>query len=825
MQSEIRIVGASAWNSPIAKLAPSKSVDFLAVTYSGTHVRCSAPTPSDKDEWLAALHAGLEGNVMEYRLDTLMVLSQRHDGISTKIPHHYIGNNRTARKNRRDCRSLKKSDMVVQFAMLDAMAAFDSETSFCQFVPPLPRIDNANTNGSEMYLSTSLSGGIKDASTHLTGYCSPCDDRSAPPSLFHCTGCGKYPPEHAMRIDAAPLPEYGMEVRVDLCHDCWIAQGVLQHVRYLGWLYEVEASDRAAVRMAWDQVKEVLDQQQWESAGLESRGSSENHDVNGEVNKGGSSSALHLLSSSTSQGAMANALLELAVTESFVTHRQRSDTLEFLCQELEKHGVGYVTDFLESVQECAEVAEAHCHKIPECGAVRESIRPKEKVRLKREAFEIAGDMSAALKLLYEYALPSERRNSLLKDSGDMLAAILEFFLDLCEEGQMDAVAFFWPQICHIHMLMLPARDVEAMVRVELMEDFLLTVSTRFSVHLALNLVWGLTADLEESLGSTNCNPLSRRRRFAIIRFVSELESLLFDFEGGWGGGGVSLHGMLVPSQQQASLLKDSVSLLQLRRRFGSHYLTKSVRHDKLRAEAMESVDVKCLTPEDRSFIAQNAAYFLSHIGFARKLGDIAEKLRFMSVECRSDALREELKKINTASKCLGGDPLNSLCGGGCYQRAVHIPVNEGHVFRSKERTPVLLLAELLTDIDSSTAPIRESLNIQHFGVTAGLTVGDKQLDIEVIKEAHQDNHASSCESSEINSSLEHQECDDDSVTSQSKHVLPALNGSLSSTNDLTCESPDACKSLCMFLLFPLLPDIPQLSYDVNSISWCSEPHP
>ena len=34
---------------------------------------------------------------------------------------------------------------------------------------------------------------------------------------------------------------------------------------------------------------------------------------------------------------------------------------------------------------------------------------------------------------------------------------------------------------------------------ELVEDFLLTVGTRYSVHLALDLVCGLVADLEESL--------------------------------------------------------------------------------------------------------------------------------------------------------------------------------------------------------------------------------------------------------------------------------------------------------------------------------------
>jgi hypothetical protein len=326
----------------------------------------------------------------------------------------------------------------------------------------------------------------------------------------------------------------------------------------------------------------------------------------------------------------------------------------------------------------------------------EFFHPKEEIGLKKEAFKVAGDMSAALKLLYDYALPSSKNAT---SSPDMLAAILEFFLDLCDEGQLEAMAFFWPQLCHIHMQMLPPLDTVELIRVELMEDFLLTVATRYSVHLALDLVWGLVADLEESLSSSTCSSFSRRRRFAVLRFVSELESLLFDFEGGWGGGGVSLHGMLSPSEHQSILLRDAMSMLQLHRRFGSHYLTRSVRLDKLRSEALESLGDYPSSIDDgakvKARIAQNAAYFSSHITFARKLGDIAEKLRFIDLSKRPEVLKVELKEINASGRTLGGDPLNRLHGDGKLVTCVNIPINEGHVFRSKERTPVLLLAEVI----------------------------------------------------------------------------------------------------------------------------------
>ena len=39
------------------------------------------------------------------------------------------------------------------------------------------------------------------------------------------------------------------------------------------------------------------------------------------------------------------------------------------------------------------------------------------------------------------------------------------------------------------------------------------------------------SDLEESLGTPNeASGSCRRRRFAVMRFICELESLLFDFE-------------------------------------------------------------------------------------------------------------------------------------------------------------------------------------------------------------------------------------------------------------------------------------------------------
>eukprot|EP00957_Ditylum_brightwellii_P193159 14708056-Ditylum_brightwellii.AAC.1 len=53
---------------------------------------------------------------------------------------------------------------------------------------------------------------------------------------------------------------------------------------------------------------------------------------------------------------------------------------------------------------------------------------------------------------------------------------------------------------------------------------------------------------------------------------------------------------------------------------------------------------------------------------------------------------------------MGGDPMNivsDFSSGGMsgLSNVVNVPSTEGHVFRSKERTPVLLLMEILRDED------------------------------------------------------------------------------------------------------------------------------
>jgi hypothetical protein len=315
---------------------------------------------------------------------------------------------------------------------------------------------------------------------------------------------------------------------------------------------------------------------------------------------------IHVAPSSASS----TAVLELVQDKQrFGSLTRVSPFLEMLVEDLLLQGRIGVADFLEQLEEA--VAQTETDSL---------------AKLKKQAFRVAGDMGTAMKLLVEHALPKQQHDlaalfhnyefsfssaaspaaenstynanssshamsaltSLATSSSttavaatassavagggtETLACLLEFFLDLCEEGELSAVSFFWPQLCHLHLCMLPAENAAAVARVDLVEDFLLTVATRFSIHLVMELVWSHTADLEESLdyhpesfsyaftssapvgaagsvgGTTShsagaglggpssgatatllaascCTPCAmscRRRRFAVLRFVCE----------------------------------------------------------------------------------------------------------------------------------------------------------------------------------------------------------------------------------------------------------------------------------------------------------------
>lgn len=535
---------------------------------------------------------------------------------------------------------------------------------------------------------------------------------------MQCKSCGKCDGDSQkspVQPMSSPLPQYGLETRCDVCSDCLIGQGFYFHVQMLCDMYASEVHERAALvearGTALKTVQEASpppvvekqkednnsgtsssddhgsgdggtsgDQSSWTQVGSDAStiGSGEGRNMTGSwmaVDSPTHSSEQHWINIPPT-AASTKALLDLVKSAAFSSYRRICPLLDLQCRRLEAGDTGCAAEFFEALDEASGLSQGD-----------------EMGELKKQALVVAGDMGTAMKLLQDHALPGS--TELFEDHHtDMLACLLNFLLDLCEDGELSSVAFFWPQLQRIHLRMLPPTNTNELARVELFEDFLLTISTKYSVHLAIELAWGYVGDLEDSLYNTDASAECKRRRFAVVRFLSELESLLFDFPGGWGGGSVSLRGMLLPSQHQTKLIRDCINALQQHRksRVPSPCLSRSVRMDKLKQHSAKIT----LPPEEAAQealrITRNADYFSSHISFTRRLGEIAEKLRFMEEEKRAKALERELDLLNSSGS-MGGDPLNRVLDNGLI-RVVRAPRGEGHVFRSKERTPVLLLMEV-----------------------------------------------------------------------------------------------------------------------------------
>jgi hypothetical protein len=462
----------------------------------------------------------------------------------------------------------------------------------------------------------------------------------------YCHSCGKLERlEFPLTKDCAPLVQYGEEGRVDLCVKCRMAQGVVDHVIFVQELYRAQEVDHNAIKSARTMVLKKL------------QPSLEIDDENPAP-----------LTSKLKLPAQSYLVVAQTVLEpDFKALQRKSTALDDLVKEFEGGIIG-VLEMLEIVEQLLGIRD------PEMG------------ELKKQAFRAAGDMGTALKNLMEQAIPSSIQQY---SSTELLQCILDFLLDLSKEGEIQTLAFFWPQVCNIHLQMLPPTDSASLKRIELVEDFLLTIATNHSIHLAIELVWNHTADLEDAKSNKYCS----KRKFAVLRFLCELESMLFDFDSGWGGGSVTIGGYLSPSNHQIHLLKNGMREIQKYRTKQVDRLSQSCRLDKLngRRRFDETVVGPEVMAREALRIATNADYLSSHLVFTKRLCDIAEKLRFQPVKNRAGMLQNELFKLNT-SGIMGGDLLNETKDS--LSRVVRIPSTEGHVFRSKERTPVLLLVEV-----------------------------------------------------------------------------------------------------------------------------------
>ena len=487
------------------------------------------------------------------------------------------------------------------------------------------------------------------------------EDMRNPPR--HCHSCGKLQRhEIPLSYDAYPLSHYGMETRMDLCPTCEVAQGLVEHIQWMEELFTAARQEQDALMMAREAVLKALIPDLTPDC----------------ISNTEPTTRIEMSSSSH-----ANLTCVLWSPEC-IAYARSSPTLDRLRTEFDEGLIG-----------CMELVELLEQSI--------GIKDQAMAKLKQQALRFNGDMGSALKMLVMHALPNplheeDDDHTVDQKSTQLLQCILEFFFDLVEEGELKSIAFFWPQLLHIHLQMLPASNVVSLRRVELMEDFLLTVATQYSVQLAIELIWNHTADVEDARTLPHC----AKRRSAVLRFLCELESLLFEFDMGWGGGSVTVGHFLGPSAPQLEIMKSGMRAVQSFRLIQPERLSRSQRERKILRdlERSEKGEVVSVPPgelaQEALRIAKNADYISTHMAFTRRLGDIAYRLFDQPIENRGTILEAELAKLNSSGS-MGGDPLNRVKQGSDHTRVVRIPTKEGHVFRSKERTPVLLLVETIDE--------------------------------------------------------------------------------------------------------------------------------
>jgi hypothetical protein len=181
------------------------------------------------------------------------------------------------------------------------------------------------------------------------------------------------------------------------------------------------------------------------------------------------------------------------------------------------------------------------------------------VRMERMAMieRLGDDTLGLIKLLHDSA-QSERFN---------LLEFMRIVQDLHElaEADLDSIDFYWPQLVHTHNLMLPAMSLEAALKVELLEDFMLYLCIK-SPHLAVRTIWWLKGSLEDIASSGVDVGDAPGKQVNIIRLAMEVENVVILASPNWSRGNVEagsvIRSLLQPTGVQSSLLADQMLLLR-----------------------------------------------------------------------------------------------------------------------------------------------------------------------------------------------------------------------------------------------------------------------
>lgn len=263
-----------------------------------------------------------------------------------------------------------------------------------------------------------------------------------------------------------------------------------------------------------------------------------------------------------------------------------------------------------------------------------------------------------------------------------------------------------------------------MLQLEALEEFIVQVCTRSSVHIALRVVWSMMGYYEDTLQlAAPMALLAKRAR--IIRLTLHVEAAVRGFVTELNP--EILHIFTIPSEAQLDLIRREWVLVHncrchpLLRPFppmtaltkrlatwekgGKKPLTNlpPAPHGVVSPPPPPTMEAPTTPPSTSTSTSNssntnninNAFSFAIEMKFVKELTDVAESLRHVDIPLRRETLRASLQRIQKDYKDVYFPITRDY---GAMPRIIRVCVDEGAVFRSKARVPVLMCFEVMRPV-------------------------------------------------------------------------------------------------------------------------------
>jgi len=356
-------------------------------------------------------------------------------------------------------------------------------------------------------------------------------------------------------------------------------------------------------------------------------------------------------------------------------------------------------------------------------------------------------------------LKDERENGMLAEFqatlaqpgvGDDAITLLRLLFDLRDEGQpvkyalvlqrllaiaqtdLAAVDFVLPQLLQVYVLMSDRGGVGQVLQLEALEDFLVKICSMSTAQIPLRVVWSMMGYYEDTL-QPNAPASLTARRGRIIRLTLHVEAAVRGDVHHFNEEILSIFSFAAPAQ--LALLRREWALVQecrqhpLLRPFPPITVFRKMHGEIGDDPKVASLAIaETLRAYDRSYSARarevgkkggsqamicssagggggagagvkeggkgegELIYFTTQMNFVKELTDTAESLRHIDPSLRRETLRATLQRIQNENRGVYFPITRDF---GSMPRIIRVCVDEGAVFRSKARVPVLICFEVI----------------------------------------------------------------------------------------------------------------------------------